>query len=302
MADHLQEELHDSLTEQKSRRGAAKKVRAAIFPNASQLDPDLLSEMTLCIRRWLEAYNKNLSRLLRVGCAFRAVESEVVSHTQLPTGTSVSFWGILAGLPSHRILMTFPREFSVCVCERVFGAPFGASPDRPLTGIELRVMSDLAAGWMKLLDQAWAGAKFVLDEKASEPRRQESVSAHWLMFKTDLTCGDVSGEVRLYMGGATARRLLGSAGHGGPDDQEVRGLDGLGQVHLEAQAILGRAQFTLDELMSLSVGDIVTLDRRSYEPIELVIDGRTAFCAQASLSGQMVALELIRSSYQENKL
>src|SRR5262249_48212175 len=135
MSDHLQDDIQESIEASKAKGGAAKKIRPAAFPNASQLDPDMLGEMTLCIRRWLEAYSKGLSRLLRIGCGFHGVESEVVSHTQLPGGTTVSMWSVLAGMPNHRILMSFPREFCVCICERVFGAPFGPSEDRPLTVI-----------------------------------------------------------------------------------------------------------------------------------------------------------------------
>jgi flagellar motor switch protein FliM len=73
----------------------------------------------------------------------------------------------------------------------------------------------------------------------------------------------------------------------------------LGEVPVELQAILGHADFSLDELTSLQVGDVIALERRTHDPVEVRIDGR-AFCrAHAGLAGQRVALEVIERSTEE---
>jgi flagellar motor switch protein FliM len=68
---------------------------------------------------------------------------------------------------------------------------------------------------------------------------------------------------------------------------------------VELQAVLGHAEFTLDELASLRAGDIITLDRRVQEPIDIVIDARPVLRARTGLAGQQVALEVVGAAHEE---
>jgi flagellar motor switch protein FliM len=301
MSDMLQTEDYESLSvPQTNHDPLRRKIRPASFPSVSQLEPDLLGEMTLALKRWMTAFTKSLTKHIRVACAFRAIENEIVSHTRLQTPEDISFWGVMDGHENHRILLSFPRRFAVSICERVFGAPFEEFEDRALTDVESRVLADLSAEWMSLLRVSWEGIHVRLEVPDSDLAHQETVSAHWILFKADLICGAISGEIRLFMGGATARHLLGHSNVSGRElGDRAAVCDLLGAVPLEMQAVLGRSEFTLDDLISLNVGDVITLDRRSYDPIDILIDGRSAFHARAGLSGQMVALDIISAAHQE---
>ena len=67
----------------------------------------------------------------------------------------------------------------------------------------------------------------------------------------------------------------------------------MGDVPVELRAVLGQADFTLDELSTLRIGDVIALDRRAQDPVEIVMQDRTLFRARAGLAGQWVAIELI---------
>ncbi|MSR57144.1 MAG: hypothetical protein EXS05_05680 [Planctomycetaceae bacterium] len=47
-----------------------------------------------------------------------------------------------------------------------------------------------------------------------------------------------------------------------------------GDTELELQIELGRAELSADERLSLRDGEIVTLDKRAEDPVDIVIDGR----------------------------
>jgi flagellar motor switch/type III secretory pathway protein FliN len=292
---------HDLLSETTgSAQVLARGARPASFPNVSHLDPDLIGEMSVGVRKWLELLVRNLSRHIRVSCTFSSVENETVSHTQVPPKDEVAYWGEIEGHPNNLIAISLPSAFAASFCERFFGAPLAVSEPRALTDIESKVMLDLCGEWMGLFRNAWEGVCVQLDRGEDEKDNRNSASCHWVMFKSDLNCGQVNGAIRVFMTGATARLLLGHTPHAGagritPDAV----LGALGEVPLEIQAVLGRSEFTLDDLVGLRVGDVVTLDRRSYDPIEIVIDNRSAFNARASLAGQMVALDLISAACQE---
>lgn len=48
----------------------------------------------------------------------------------------------------------------------------------------------------------------------------------------------------------------------------------LHHVPVRVQALLGRARLTVDQLLELSVGSVVELDRRAGEPVDLLVNGR----------------------------
>lgn len=50
-----------------------------------------------------------------------------------------------------------------------------------------------------------------------------------------------------------------------------RGLDHLFGVKLEAEAVLGRAALSVDEMLHLGVGSVIELDRQVSEPVDLLV-------------------------------
>jgi len=100
----------------------------------------------------------------------------------------------------------------------------------------------------------------------------------------------------------TARVLLGeatSAAVQAPSPALLRAR--LGDVPIELRAVLGQATFSLDELSSLRVGDVIALDRSAQDPVDLVVQGRTLFRARAGVAGQWVAIELIGAPQEEKR-
>ena len=59
-----------------------------------------------------------------------------------------------------------------------------------------------------------------------------------------------------------------------PAPHDARSLLPLHDVPVRVQALLGRAQLTIDQLLGLSVGSIIELDRRAGEPVDLLVNGR----------------------------
>lgn len=50
-----------------------------------------------------------------------------------------------------------------------------------------------------------------------------------------------------------------------------RSLDHLFAVKLEAEAVLGRASLTVDEMLNLGVGSVIELDRLVSDPVDLIV-------------------------------
>ena len=50
-----------------------------------------------------------------------------------------------------------------------------------------------------------------------------------------------------------------------------KSLDHLYGVRLDAEAVLGRADFSVEDMLKLDVGSVVTLDRQVSEPVDLIV-------------------------------
>lgn len=50
-----------------------------------------------------------------------------------------------------------------------------------------------------------------------------------------------------------------------------KSLDHLYGVRLDAEAVLGRADFSVEDMLNLDVGSVVTLDRLVSEPVDLIV-------------------------------
>ncbi|MEI8379581.1 MAG: FliM/FliN family flagellar motor switch protein [Planctomycetota bacterium] len=51
----------------------------------------------------------------------------------------------------------------------------------------------------------------------------------------------------------------------------TKSLDHLYGVRLDAEAVLGRADFSVEDMLKLDIGSVVTLDRQFSEPVDLIV-------------------------------
>jgi flagellar motor switch protein FliN/FliY len=50
-----------------------------------------------------------------------------------------------------------------------------------------------------------------------------------------------------------------------------KSLDHLNRVRLDAEAVLGRADFSVEDMLKLDVGSVITLDRLVSDPVDLIV-------------------------------
>lgn len=61
---------------------------------------------------------------------------------------------------------------------------------------------------------------------------------------------------------------------GNPQSGQGRGIDLLLDVPLEITVELGRTRMTIQELIALSPGSVIELDKLAGEPLDIVVNGR----------------------------
>jgi flagellar motor switch/type III secretory pathway protein FliN len=295
MSDLLSAEERNALQQPYGgKRIASRIVTRAIFPSVSQLDGEGTAALSAGLKSWLEILVRDLGVQLRTPCRYHPPAQQAVAGDQLPLPDEEVFWARIDGLNPSHVRLSLPSAFAAAICERVFGAPLQSTAGRRLSPGEQTLLRDLARSWLLLFGQSWKG----LVTRACEPAEEEQIAAeasasHWLRFTAVLACGPVEGGISLSITPQTARRLLGdvSAAGGEPVESKQVGVR-LGEVPIELRVVLGQAEFALDELASLQVGDVIALERRSPDPVDILIDDHPFARARAGLSGQRVALEL----------
>jgi flagellar motor switch protein FliM len=272
-----------------------------VFASVGQLDPQRTASLAGSLRRWLDPLAHDLSRQLRLPCTAQPPCPQPVTGSVSAKDTEELLWAVIDGCPGAYVHISLPRLFAAALCERIFGAPFALREDRRLAPSELMLLDDLVRQWLALLRHSWP--EHVIkpcEAPVSEATAGDTATPDWLRFTSSLLCGPVEGEISLTLASLTTRVLLGEAVALVPGSCSLERLvSRMGEVPVELRAVLGQADFTLDELTTLRIGDVIALDRRAQDPVEIVIQDRTVFRARAGLAGQWVAIELIGEPDEE---
>jgi flagellar motor switch/type III secretory pathway protein FliN len=269
-------------------------AKPAAFRSVGHLDPGQINLLKKSIQAILEPLCRELSRQLRVACNPENPVAQILSPKLLPPAEDEALWLEVRGCTGHYILFGMPRVFAAAITERVFGAPLNLRDDRDLAPGEKGLLKDFLRGWIPHFTRVWREHEFRICSGPDKETQRDAPSADWLMFTIPLECGPVQGAFSMALAPATARLLLGEAPNTGAGTLSQELVDErLGDVPVELSAVLGRADFTMDELASLRLGDVIALNRRQNDPVEIFLEDQPFYRARAGLAGQVVALELL---------
>ncbi len=67
----------------------------------------------------------------------------------------------------------------------------------------------------------------------------------------------------------------------------------LDRVQVSMSGRIGRANLTLSELLSLKVGDVVQLDQKIHEPIDVLVEGEEKFIARPGIRDEHYSIQIL---------
>lgn len=83
-----------------------------------------------------------------------------------------------------------------------------------------------------------------------------------------------------------------------------KGLDAIFGVHLDVRVVLGRNRMPISELLNLTKGSVIELDRRVGEPVDLMINDRMVARGDlVRVQGDMLGValrEIVKDFVSEN--
>ena len=167
-------------------------------------------------------------------------------------------------------------------------------PQRPLTQIEQRLVQRITDRATQHLSEAWSNltpVTFTVNDFESNPQLVQIVPPNEtvVVIGFELKMGNRAGTMSLcipynviepIMGVLAAQNWFSYQRKGGQEDHVRKLTKNVNNAPVEARAFLAQTTITLNDLMSLAAGDVITTDKRCGTDVLLQVEGKAKFLGQ----------------------
>jgi flagellar motor switch protein FliM len=181
------------------------------------------------------------------------------------------------------------------IMDRLLGGGREAGPvsRRPLTEIELRLVSRITSLYLRELAHAWEVVlplKLAVERVESNPQLVQIVPPNEVvvLISFELTLGELRGMINLCLPFNTIERVSSKLASNSwatygksratPETSAVIGQR-LDDAQVDVVVTLAETRITTGDLIGLRVGDIITTDKDIHQPLHVAIQGTTKFHA-----------------------
>jgi len=286
-----------------------KKVKVYDFRRPNKFSKDQIHTLHVIFENYTRSLSTYLSAQLRA-----AIQMEILSVEQL------TYEEFIRSIPNPTILNIFslyPLEGSAIMeinpnigfafLDRLLGGPGDSlSKVRALTEIEQTVMERLAQKMLDYLSEPWSSIIELepsLDRIETNPQFTQLVSPSEIMIiislETQMT--DVLGMINICIPFLVLEPILDklsvhyyySATNTKTNAENIAAIQyKLENTHIPVKVLLGRTTITVRDLLELSVGDVVPLERNIHEELEVAIGQRTKFLGKPGILGNRISLQI----------
>jgi flagellar motor switch protein FliM len=203
------------------------------------------------------------------------------------------------GLDGHMILDLTPSIIFPIV-DRLLGGGKSAKfniPNRPLTEIELRLISRIIEMAIHGLEKSWANVcqlKLRVTQVESNPQLVQIVPPNEVivLISFEITMGEMRGIMNLCIPFNTIEPMIGNLSSDNWSAYSKKGVDlrqklnlqtGVGKAKVEMVVGLADTRLSAKEILNLSVGDVIMTEKGLDQPLEIYVEGRPLFRASAGL-------------------
>ena len=230
--------------------------------------------------------------------------SEYVASSAPPSALYV---GEARGL-GHQIIFELDPRFVVYTIEKLFGGP-GVFTDAPreVSQIERRIMSRVVRRAFDELETSWKQANEIRLRETAFESNAEFIQILPSMEPALVGTFDIRVQghrsfinicypyllLEKMLGRTGMQRWMSGSVTAVAPEIRTRYEDTLRTMDVELRAEFGRTRLSLDELAALQEGDVIPLQRRTNEPLQVFIDKQEKFKAAAGRAGNRRALRIL---------
>jgi flagellar motor switch protein FliM len=254
-------------------------------------------------------YAKNLSARLRVELRATAAPATLLKfsdfYAQLPPGATIGMLSLGAG---HGLaLLVIEPELALALLAAALGDRKARAPEarRELTNVERVVLRHLCGvlteamtvGWAEVLPLKPEVLRFEADPRMTLIAPGSDVA---ILCPFELT-GALEGRLQIaipYAAAEPAKKLLSSSPRAGGQQRDARFSQALGRelenVEVELRVELGRRRVSLQELLGLEIGHLMTLNTSEAAALPVFVQGRPKLTASPRVVGGGMAIEILQ--------
>lgn len=267
-------------------QSSAKKVKEYDFLSPKKFTREQLRLLENIFDSFSRLFALYLSSLLRMSCQTQVLQAEEEEYREFNNALNDSVLVGVVGMHNKdcniedkQILVEISRPVSFCMLDRMLGGDgSGYMIDRDYTDIELSLMEYLFKQITGILKNAWSNSielEHTLDRVETNSQmiqfiqQDESVA----IVVVEVTLNELKGNVNICLPATSLEeifkifdsRYVKVLKKNDPQLEKQRReaiMDSLRDTPLTVSALLGKADVTLRDLLSLQEGDVIPLDTR----------------------------------------
>lgn len=287
-------------------------IRIYDFKRPERVSKDQMMALQTLHEAFARNFGASLSGFLRT-----IVEVKVATCEQM---TYAEFIAGLANPTSFNLIEADKLEGTMCleispliiypIIDRLLG---GSSqdlfiPQRPMTLIEARLVSNVTSRGLTALAEAWLSVKqleFRVSATESNPQLVQIVPPNEVVVVIgfELKLSNRAGTMNLcipynviepVMDELSAQSWFSAARTQRAPQIEERISHALERATIEVTGILANTTITLADLLSMSIGDVIVTEKPSTDPVLIAVEGEPKFKAQLGKHRENLALRVLR--------
>lgn len=276
------------------------------FRRPDKFSKDQLRTMQMLHETFARLFSSTLSAYLRAPVHVDLISVEQIPYDEYIRAITNSLIGIFSMPPlSGQALLEMEFDVVISMIDRLLGGP-GAVVKRSqpaLTDIERPLVENVADRALAALRTAWEGiVSFTPVREGMETSAQfvQIVPPNDIVVSIlfEIRVGETHGAMSLcipylllkpILSKLSAQRWFSGSKRSSPQ-HTVLIAQQIQRARVPIIAMLGTTRLTLRQILDLKEGDVVLLDRRTDEPIDILVGNKMKFRARPGLRGKQVVV------------
>jgi len=286
-----------------------KRIRVYDFRRPSKFSKDQINTLQVIYDNYARSLGTYLSAQLRTPVQVEVLSVEQLSYEEfirsIPNPTILNIFSLYP-LEGNAIMEINPN-LGFALLDRLLGGPGITLPKaRGLTEIEQSVLERVVQRMLDYFEEPWGGIIELqpsLERMETNPQFIQLVSPAEIMMIVSLeaSMGNVVGMINICIPFLVLEPIMDrlsvhyyySAATKSKSPETVTAIQQkLENTLIPIKVILGRTTITVGDLLELSVGDVISLERNVKEPLEVVIGQKTKFLAKPGIYENRNAVQI----------
>lgn len=288
-----------------------RKVRKYDFSRPDKFAKDQLRTLEIIHENFSRLLNNFLSGYLRTYIEVDVISVQSLIYTEFSNSISnPAILGIVDFAPFNgQIIIDVSADIANAMIERVLGgtgkSTTNSKENRTLTEIEMTLLRNILIKFINLLKEPWGNIvelrpKLENIETNAQFAQIVSPAESVALITFNLHIGENEGMVNICIPHfviepilpSLSSRLWFATSNKREMTEEERGAMELGisQSKINMTAVVGGSNITVSELMNLQKGDIILLNKRIEDPIEIYVENQVKFKAKPGIKKKNVAI------------